>query len=79
MIFHTILSSVNPVTHLNCTDWVPKEREGREGPYLANIPGFDVLQFNQELLITACLELLYKYPAVGRLLVQKKHKMVSQT
>lgn len=44
--------------------------------YLANIPGFDVLQFNQKLLITARLELFYKYPAVGRLLVQEGHKMV---
>lgn len=47
------------------------------GAYLANIPGLDVLQFNQQLLITACLELLYKYPAVGRLLVQKRHQIVS--
>lgn len=35
--------------------------------HLANIPGLDVLQFNQELLITACLEFFYKYPTVSRL------------
>ncbi len=47
--------------------------------YLANIPSLDVLQFNQQLLVTACLELLYEYPTVSRLLVQKEHKMVSQS
>lgn len=40
--------------------------------YLANVPGLDVLQFNQKLVITACLELVYKYPAVSRLLNQKQ-------
>lgn len=39
--------------------------------YLADVPGLDVLQFNEQLFITACLELLYKYPAVSRLLVRR--------
>lgn len=40
-------------------------------PYLANIPGLNVLQFNQQLVITARLELLYENPTVSRLLVQR--------
>lgn len=42
--------------------------------YLANIPGLNVLQFNQQLVITAGLELFYKNPTVSRLLVHRKHK-----
>ncbi len=37
------------------------------GIYLANVPGLDLLQFQQQLFIAASFQLLYESPAVGRL------------
>lgn len=37
------------------------------GIYLANVPGLDLLQFQQKLFIAASFQLLYESPAVGRL------------
>lgn len=82
LIFHRILGQRVPcckrLSVRKQWGWSPPSVSLFFGSYLANIPGLDVLQFNQELLIIACLELLYKYPAVSRLLVQKDDKMFGQ-
>jgi len=41
--------------------------------YLANVPGLDLLQFQQQLFIAASFQLLYESPAVGRLEEERKN------
>lgn len=37
------------------------------GIYLANVPGLDLLQFQQQLFVAASFQLLYESPAISRL------------